>query len=248
MKKQRFKNIEILEQSEIFSQREFGTEHMSFEQEKSFFSQIQSGDRERVEKTIELMLQNKIVAGKVCDDELRQIKYLAVSFITLATRSAIMGGLEESKAYNFSDLSIREIDRMEKIEDIYVYLENLCLTLTELVSKSKENASYPLSVRKCIRYIDQNLNSKLNLSVLSKVCDLSEDYLSLLFKKSTGKTVSAYVRDKRLDQSKEMLLKGYSTSESAYYLGFCSESYFIKCFRERFKITPKKYVQSIKEV
>lgn len=248
LKQKRFKNIEILEQSEIFSQREFETGHTPFEQETAFFSQIQSGDRKKVEQTIDLMLQNKIVAGKMCDDDLRQRKYLAVSFITLATRYAIMGGLDESKAYNFSDLSIREIDRMETQEEIYTYLEQLCLTLTDLVSKCKENVSYPMSIRKCIRYIDQNLNSKLNLSILSKVCGLSEDYLSSLFKKSTGKTISAFVRDKRLEESKAMLLKGYSTSESAYFLGFCSESYFIKCFRERFKTTPKKYVQSIKEM
>lgn len=243
MKQNRFVNIEIMEQSEIFSQREMGISHTSFKQETEFFSLIKSGDRQKVESTIGEMLQKKIVAGKMSEDELRQRKYLAVSFITLATRSAIMGGLDEDKAYNYSDLSVREIDSMRSEEEIYSYLERFCLCITDLVSRCKTSVSYPTAIKKCIRYINQNLNSKLNLSVLSKVCSLSEDYLSALFKKSTGKTVSAYVRDKRLDESKQMLINGCSTAEAAYNLGFCSESYFIKCFKNRFEVTPKKFVK-----
>ena len=32
------------------------------------------------------------------------------------------------------------------------------------------------------------------------------------------------------------------TSNTAYGLGFCSESYFIACFRNEFGITPKEYM------
>ena len=49
----------------------------------------------------QLGIQN-ITVGQMSDDELKQQKYMAVSFITLATRYAIQGGMNENNAYSFS--------------------------------------------------------------------------------------------------------------------------------------------------
>ena len=70
---------------------------------------------------------------------------------------------------------------------------------------------------------------------------LSDDYLSFLFKKNLGVNLSRYIRSQRLQSSKEMLKGNYTISDIAYYLGFCSESYFISCFKKEFGKTPKKF-------
>ena len=38
-----------------------------------------------------------------------------------------------------------------------------------------------------------------------------------------------------------LLLKGNNVSETAYLTGFETPSYFTQCFKEFYKITPKKY-------
>ncbi|MGN0467680.1 MAG: helix-turn-helix domain-containing protein [Acutalibacteraceae bacterium] len=238
--------ISVLETSEIFSQRENGLTHTAYETEVLFYNCIKSGDCEKTKEMMDFILSQNIVAGKMSNDALRQMKYWAVCCITLATRYAIAGGLDETTAFNYSDEAIMKIDVMENKAEIMALLKKLCLELTTLVSKSGKNASYPYAVRRCLHIINTRLHEKLSLKMLADECSLSPDYLSALFKKTTGVTLTAYIKEKRLEAAKDMLQKKYATSEVAYFLGFCSESYFIKCFREHFGITPKKYIDMIK--
>lgn len=233
--------FKVLESSESFSQRESEFKHTPYQTEVMFYSCIKDGNTKKATETMNELLSQTVVIGKLSMDGLRQMKYLAVCCITLATRYAISGGLNESTAFRFSDEAILKIDSFQNAHEIIALLKKLCFELTELVAKSKASASYPYAVRHCIQIIDSRLHEKLSLKILADECGLSPDYLSSLFKKTTGQTVSSYVRKTRLEASKEMLKK-YATSEVAYYLGFCSESYFIKCFREQFGITPQKYI------
>lgn len=237
--------IKVIDKSEIFYERENAITHTAFETEIMFYSCIKNGESEKAEKMMNLLLSQSVITGRLSDDPLRQMKYWAVCCITLATRYAISGGLDETTAYNYSDEVIYKIDNMKTPEEILLFLKSTCISLTDLVAKSKENAHYPSTIRKCIHFINANLHEKLTLETLSKVCGVSPDYLSALFKKTTGQTVTSYIKEKRLEAAKQMLQKKYATSEVAYYLGFCSESYFIKCFKEQYGITPKKYLSSL---
>lgn len=241
MKKTGIEQIKVLSDNEIFSERENGVTHTPYETEVMFYNCIKNGNREKAEKMMNHLLSQSVITGKLSDDPLRQMKYWAVCSITLGIRYAIAGGLDETTAFNYSDEIICKIDRMKNAEEIFTLLKDTCINLTALVAKSKDKSSYPTAVRKCIHFINTNLHEKISLELLSEKCSISSDYLSALFKKTTGQTISSYIRDKRLEAAKEMLESGQDTSSTAYYLGFCSESYFIKCFREKFGMTPKKY-------
>lgn len=129
---------------------------------------------------------NGLVIGKLSENNLRQMQYWAVSCITLAIRYAIEGGLCESEAYEMSDKMIRRVDSMTSSESIPPFLQEKAIELTNLVRYSSIGKDYPPPVRKCISYIKENLEKKLTLGGLSKVCSLSPDYLSALFKKNDG--------------------------------------------------------------
>ena len=88
------------------------------------------GDTERLDTCLENMFNNGIVAGKLSEDNLRQIKYWAVSCITIATRYAIQGGLPEMEAYNLSDKFIRDIDVIDDGNAIIEYLINASFKIT----------------------------------------------------------------------------------------------------------------------
>ena len=70
---------------------------------------------------------------------------------------------------------------------------------------------------------------------------LSEDYLSKLFKKHVGKTVRDYIMEQRLEAAKAMLRGKGDQKMIAYDLGFCSQTYFITCFRKAYGVTPHQY-------
>ncbi len=245
MKSNALESIEILKNNSLFDERESGKTHTKYEIETMFFSCIKNGDIPAVKNALETVLSEKIITGKLSENSLRQMQYWAVCCVTLATRYAIQGGLDETEAFNFSDECIQKIDLMTKESEIIGFLRNKSIEITSLVSKSKINANCPYSIRKCVHYINTNLHNKLSVEILAKECSLSEDYLSALFKKSMGVTISQHIRKKRLEAARSMLNGKNSCSEVAYYLGFCSESYFIKCFKEEYGITPSKYAASL---
>ena len=237
--------INILDESRIFDERENGIIHTSYELELAFLSSVKKGSRTDVKMMIKDMVNNGITIGKMSNDSLRQIKYWAVALFTLITRSAIQGGLDETTAYNYSDNCIMNIDKITKTDDIVDFIIQKCIALTDMVAESRENSVYPQPIRKCLHYINTHLHERLDVATLSKECGLSEDYLSYLFKKNMGINLSKYIRTQRLQASKEMLKENYSVSDIAYYLGFCSESYFISCFKKEFGKTPKQFRNQI---
>lgn len=71
---------------------------------------------------------------------------------------------------------------------------------------------------------------------------MSTSYLSRLFKKETGISVSDYIRRQKIDMAKNLLkYSEYSMIEIANRLSFSSQSHFIQQFREIVGMTPKKY-------
>ncbi|WP_194777824.1 hybrid sensor histidine kinase/response regulator transcription factor [Pararhodonellum marinum] len=63
----------------------------------------------------------------------------------------------------------------------------------------------------------------------------------------TGLSTSAFIRDQRLRLAIQRLEKsGESISEIAYAVGFSSPSYFIKCFKETYHMTPSEYLEKEK--
>ncbi|MBQ7100646.1 MAG: hypothetical protein IJN81_03365, partial [Clostridia bacterium] len=73
-----------------------GEKHTPYSAEIRLFSCIQQGDVASLLQQIK-GIDSLVVMGEMSDDELMQYKYMAVSTITLATRYAIQGGLNEAK-------------------------------------------------------------------------------------------------------------------------------------------------------
>lgn len=248
MKKFRLEKIEILPEKNanpIYNELE-SKAHTAYEAEKLFYTCIEQGDTERLSYTMDEFFSNGLVIGKLSENNLRQMQYWAVSCITLAIRYAIEGGLCESEAYEMSDKMIRCVDSMTSSESIPPFLQEKAIELTNLVRYSSIGKDYPPPVRKCISYIKENLEKKLTLGGLSKVCSLSPDYLSALFKKTTGQNISRFILRQKLELSKSLLNGKYDYSEISCYLSFCSESYFIYCFKREYGVTPREYAKALK--
>lgn len=237
-------NIEVLPLGEnaLFTRRENETAHTAYRTEVMLYSAIRQGDCVALKNMLSNTANRKLVMGRLSPDDLRQMQYWAVCCVTLATRYAIEGGLDEVTAYCFSDDCILKIDKMRSAAEILDYLAKKGLELTEMVAKSKRQIEYSRDIRKCISYINANLHKKITLNVLARECNLSKDYLSLKFKTETGLRPSEYIKKQRLIASKDMLKSSKSCSDVAYYMNFCSESYFIKCFKEEFGMTPKQFI------
>lgn len=232
--------IDVLPSARLHDEREYGLTHTPYEIETAFYSSIGRGNVEEMKELLQKLLDSGIVAGKLSQNNIRQMQYWAVCCVAIATRYAIAGGADETFAYNFSDECIMKIDSMQNENEIFAFLYEKSIQLTAVVSESKL-AKYPKSVKKCIKIINTRLFENLSLIVLAKECCVSKDHLSLIFKKSLGLTIPQYIKKERLNAAKDLLKNGMSISQAAYTVGFTTESYFIKCFKDEFGITPGRF-------
>lgn len=244
------KGIQIIpkaEKSAIFAQREGGIVHTPYQLESEFYNCIKLGDVSLLESKMEQYFQNGFVIGYLSDNPLRQMQYWAVSSITLAVRAAIQGGLDEIYAYNLSDFYIRRIDALQTPEQIVSLLTEKAVELTEMVQKVRGRLRYSPHVRRCITYIERHLHEKLTVAALAEDMGITADYLSAIFKKETGEPLSRYILSRKLREAQMLLENGYSCEQAAYTLSFCSESYFIACFKKEFSVTPRAYAAKMKK-
>lgn len=94
-------------------------------------------------------------------------------------------------------------------------------------------------VMKILYYIEEHITEDLTLQTISKVVNLSREYTSYIFKKETGKTLTAYVNERKLLLAKELILRGeMSLVDISRYLGYDNYNYFSRMFKRYLETTP----------
>jgi ligand-binding sensor domain-containing protein/signal transduction histidine kinase/DNA-binding response OmpR family regulator len=96
--------------------------------------------------------------------------------------------------------------------------------------------------------VDEDLgDSNFTVDEFCKKIGMSRMQLHRKLTALTGLSTSAFIRDQRLRLAIQRLDKsGESISEIAYAVGFSSPSYFIKCFKETYGMTPNEFLEKEK--
>lgn len=223
-----------------FINREYNISHLSYEREMAFFDSIKNGDADRAQELYKPF--NCEEMGKLSEDSLRNLKYHLIITIALITRYCIEGGMEMEGAYNLSDIYIRSIDKCRTEDEVNLLHREVVADYAQRMQIIRRQNRFPRSVTVCLDYIYDNLHTKITLEKLAEVTSLSPAYLSKLFHKEVGLTISAYITKKRIEAAENMLkFSDHSCLEISDYLCFSSESHFIQVFRKHTGYTPKVY-------
>lgn len=92
-------------------------------------------------------------------------------------------------------------------------------------------------------YIYTNIDTNIDIEELSYDMDISKFHMHRVFKEIFGKNIYETIKSIRLQKAASLLLTNkYSTiSNIALLCGYSSHSSFIKAFKSRFTMTPKKW-------
>lgn len=216
--------------------------HTTYKVELERFRLLARGDYMAVDKSVEIM--DVSMQGKLSDDPLRNMRYLFIVNTGLATRFAIEAGAPQELVYSTSDVFIRKGDVATTEDEIRELNKGFWEVLVGLVRDSRKKQHYSKPVTASIDYITSHFNSKVTLADLAEQTELTPNYLAALFKQETGLTVMEYLTGFRIDSACALLSQTeYSYLQIALSLGFCTQSYFTKVFREHVGCTPRIYRQ-----
>lgn len=141
------------------------------------------------------------------------------------------------------------LDYLLKPVDAAVLTKLLLHCAEQLQAAGVEEPSAALSegdrIRQIKRYISAHLEDDLSLKVIAQQMFLSASYLSALFKKRTGSTISAYVEEQRIEKARALLLnRDASISAIAQRVGYPDQAYFSRVFSRRVGCSPKAFQRS----
>lgn len=228
----------------LYQARETGKTHTSFQYELILCRAIQRGDMDGVKAALEAYQRSGLIIGHMSDNPFRKIHYWAVATIGLAIHYAILGGLDESEAYQLSDEYIQKIDGMETMEDCIQYLSQHALDLAQRVRENSIPQGYSALINRCVHYIHVNLHNRLRIQDLAAELHVSRDYLSRSFRQETGMPLHRYILEQKLVEAQKMLASGMSINDVSYTLCFCSQSHFIQAFKQKYQMTPAAYIKA----
>lgn len=230
----------------LFVNREMGISHNPYDQELREMTSIEQGNLDALQKSLSESYAGKI--GRLAKDDLRNAKNLAIVNITLSCRAAIRGGIMPEISFSLSDTLIQKVEECNNIDTIHELMTALKYQYAYMVSEMKstqENSSARQEnyhVGRCKNYITSHLHGKLSLSRISEELSLNPSYLSALFRRCEGITISEYIRKQKLNLVQNLLIySDFSYSEIASYLGFASQSHMGKQFKSMTGMTLREY-------
>lgn len=152
---------------------------------------------------------------------------------------------------NEMDGEKKTLDAM--ISDLYLQpdISEIVRMVQELASRIIGGFSSGPSIRReileVIDYIGANYGKELSVERLASIVFLTPDYLSRLFKKSMGKSISQYIRQFRMEKARELLTgTNRKVIDIGEAVGYPNYSYFCQSFREYFGTSPERYRQERK--
>ena len=222
-------------------------EHREPTEEFLFYRAVASGDVEQVKKNCDQgRFMEEEGVGVLSRDPVTNLKYHFVITTAMITRLCRQNGMELEQAFRLSDFYIQKLDDIYTTEGVKKLHDEMVMDYTEKMRKYFRSDTNSRHINVCKEYIYSHIKERITIEDLADELGVSASYLSRLFKKETGESVSVYIRKQKIEMAKNLLrYSDYSMIEIANRLAFSSQSHFIQQFREVVGMTPKKYGTNI---
>lgn len=198
-----------------------------------------------------LKITNSIVANSELGilkrtEGLRSLKNIFLSFNTLFSYNAELGGLSPILAHYKAEKYAIMIERAQSEEEVwkiyYDYFYDYIDGNARIIKANNKSIS-----ERVLDYINKNFTNSITIEEIATYMHLNSAHLMRRFKKETGKTIQRIITEKRVQESCRLLASSNMTNtEISLMVGFNSPSYFTATFKQYIGVTPKDYRLHIK--
>lgn len=180
------------------------------------------------------------------EDLLQNMKNYALITNTLLRKAAQNGGVHPTLLDKVSSGFAKDIELLAGETAARSLMGQMALAYCRLVRKNTAT-SYSPPVQKAIACIDADLTAHLSLGTLAKSLNVSSSYLSTLFKKDTGQTLTGYIHRRRICHAMHLLqTTNLQVQIIAQQCGMEDVHYFSKIFKRFAGLSPRAYRASCK--
>lgn len=210
-----------------------------YEGERTLMKAVSQGITHKAEQIIgssaELMLEMRVA------DPVRNMKNYLIIVNVLLRKAVEEGGVHPFYIDSVSSDFAKKLEKIKTVQEGVEMMHDMIYKYCALVKKHSMK-SYSLLVQKVITVVDSDLTADLSLRRQAELLSVNASYLSTLFKKETGMTLTEYVTKKRIDHAAFLLtstnMQIQAVSQSC---GIYDVNYFTKTFKKQMGKTPKEY-------
>ncbi len=174
---------------------------------------------------------------------LRNIKNYSVILNTLMRKAVEAGGVHPIQIDRLSSEFAQKIENTAVWDEFMELWQEMAKKYCLLV-RSHATTNYSQLVQYIIARVDFDLTADLSLKANADALNVNASYLSSLFKKETGTTLTDYVNRRRIEHAIYLLCStDLPISTVGQRCGIQDDNYFTKIFKKYTSISPKQYRQ-----
>ena len=174
-------------------------------------------------------------------DPVRNIKNYLIVCNTLLRKAAEQGGVHPVYLDEVSSDFAKRIETISSVEIAGQLFADMVMSYCRLVRKHTAH-HYSPPVERAVLFIESDLSQGLTLREIAENLNISAGYLSTLFHKETGKTITDFVSEKRIEHAAGLLRTGSLQVQTiAQHCGIPDVNYFSKIFKRYYGLTPREY-------
>ncbi len=182
---------------------------------------------------------------KRLDNPIRDMKNYAIILNTILRKAVENASVHPLHIHNISSQYAAKIELISSQSNFISLLKEMIRKYTLLV-KNHSLKGYSMHIRKVITNINQDLTENLTLKTQAEALNVNPSYLSTLFKKETGMTLTDYVNHKRIEHALLLLNSTDMQIQTiSLYCGIPDVNYFTKVFKKIVGKTPKEYREMV---
>lgn len=238
-----FNASKLLSYAEENNQREWES-NMDFyypiETERLIISNLVAGKLEEAQRTLDKVMEinmNYIKSANVNISFLRNVLsgtiVRMIQFVNCGNDTELVKGFCELRHAN----SINDLNA--QIKKIFVIIHNIV--------RDNANARSKEMIDAVCKIIEKDYEKDISLAEIAYKFNISQSYLSELFKKYTGDNFKNYVNRKKIDKAKEIIEnnKQIKVKQLSEMLGFNDVNTFIKVFGKYEGMSPGQYAKAM---
>ncbi|MYL49400.1 helix-turn-helix domain-containing protein [Halobacillus litoralis] len=174
--------------------------------------------------------------------DVRTMKNHMIRLVSELGYICIEKGAQQDEINSLSDFYINFLESKVLLEDLKSLELNILQSFLDRIKKIDEHPYHSPLVERAQKYIFQNLTKELTLKGIAETLKVNPNYLSGVFTKEKGMSITHFINQQRIKEAKELLcITHHSLMDISMLLGYNSQSYFTRVFKSMEGIGPKEF-------